>query len=165
MPRHNAALNAARDAEHQTNVDRAIREATGNTTNELPNAYIRSASITQPASDTYIAYLASAQWRNFRQTIIDKRGNACKQCGRTGRIQLHHLTYARLGHELDSDVKLLCSDCHRAAHAFNATAFARGARRGRGIHRNTGVTGAIAGTQPGHGINLQRPRTKPRRKL
>jgi hypothetical protein len=27
---------------------------------------------------------------------------------------LHHLTYERLGAELDSDVQVLCSTCHRA---------------------------------------------------
>jgi hypothetical protein len=77
----------------------------------------------------YENYLHSAEWITLRTRIVEKRGAWCEQCGSTGRIELHHLTYERLGHELESDVRLLCFDCHRAAHTFNATAHAQQVRR------------------------------------
>ncbi|GAA4895614.1 hypothetical protein GCM10023203_57440 [Actinomycetospora straminea] len=40
----------------------------------------------------------------------------CRNCGATRRIHLHHLTYTRLGHELDRDLMWLCARCHLWPH-------------------------------------------------
>jgi 5-methylcytosine-specific restriction endonuclease McrA len=88
--------------------------------------------VNSPTTKTYQDYLHSSQWKSLRATIIRKRGAWCEQCGRTDYLNLHHLTYERLSCELEADLKLLCRNCHLAAHDFNATANARGAKRGAG---------------------------------
>jgi hypothetical protein len=63
----------------------------------------------------YERHIKSAQWRNMRRDIGRLRGNRCERCGSSHRLELHHLTYERLGRELLSDLELLCIDCHRRA--------------------------------------------------
>ena len=67
-------------------------------------------------------------WRRLQAAARKRAGGPiCEACGvhGTGRFQvgakveLHHLTYERLGNELLADVALLCHDCHQRAH--NAT--------------------------------------------
>jgi 5-methylcytosine-specific restriction endonuclease McrA len=48
--------------------------------------------------------------------MLRLRGPACEDCGcKSGRLELHHLTYDRLGHEWPSDLKILCVRCHARA--------------------------------------------------
>lgn len=73
----------------------------------------------QHRSDEYIKYLQSPEWKAFKATIVQERGNKCEQCRIEGQnvcIDLHHITYVRLGHELPQDVKLLCRNCHENTH-------------------------------------------------
>jgi hypothetical protein len=65
-------------------------------------------------SAAYTAYLLSETWRSLKRRIIKLRGYKCEWCKVEGNVslQLHHLTYERLGCELDTDVQLLCSNCH-----------------------------------------------------
>lgn len=70
-------------------------------------------------SDEYIKYLQSPEWKAFKAIIVQERKNKCEQCESDGKntcIDLHHITYVRLGHELPQDVKLLCRNCHEAVH-------------------------------------------------
>lgn len=39
-------------------------------------------------------------------------------CGKTDELQLHHLTYERLGDEDLSDLTPLCADCHAMVHVL-----------------------------------------------
>jgi hypothetical protein len=56
----------------------------------------------------YEPYLQSAQWSRRRAAWIKRNGPYCRACfKRKGRMELHHLTYVRLGHEHDSDLILL----------------------------------------------------------
>lgn len=65
----------------------------------------------------YAVYLRSDHWRVFRINILAKRGAICESCRRGGiPVQLHHLTYARLGSECDGDVRVLCDVCHKKQH-------------------------------------------------
>lgn len=64
----------------------------------------------------YQRYLKSDHWRKFKLTILASRGQRCEQCRSVQKIQIHHLTYIRLGAELPSDVKVLCEACHQKAH-------------------------------------------------
>lgn len=66
----------------------------------------------------YLNHIASDAWREFKRRIIQRRGYKCERCGADGNnvnLQLHHVTYERLGHEHDADVRLLCGDCHHHA--------------------------------------------------
>jgi hypothetical protein len=64
-------------------------------------------------SEFYQAYINSEAWHKLKERIIKQRGYLCQKCGaNTVQLELHHLTYDRLGHELDTDLQLLCSWCH-----------------------------------------------------
>ena len=68
--------------------------------------------------DDYARYLKSSEWQEIRAKIFKLRGRKCERCGKTsGPIQLHHKSYHRGGGELDSDVEVLCIECHEKQHA------------------------------------------------
>lgn len=65
----------------------------------------------------YELYLRSPLWRIRRRIWIAQACGRCEQCGRRWRqLTIHHLTYARLGHERRGDVCVLCWPCHRSHH-------------------------------------------------
>jgi hypothetical protein len=65
-------------------------------------------------SARYQAVMGSPGWR--RRQAIRHQGRRCAWCGARGRLQGHHLTYARLGREAPGDVVALCPACHARAH-------------------------------------------------
>ena len=68
--------------------------------------------------EKYNAYINSAEWSDFKRSIFSMRGYMCETCGtQQGRMHIHHLTYARFGHELPEDVRILCKSCHTAIHS------------------------------------------------
>jgi 5-methylcytosine-specific restriction endonuclease McrA len=64
-------------------------------------------------TEEYKRYLVSPQWRATRERAFAYHGRFCAVCGATRRLQVHHLTYERLGHELMSDFRILCKGCHK----------------------------------------------------
>jgi hypothetical protein len=74
----------------------------------------------------YRAYLQSREWKAFRQAVFIVRGRRCEACGTGWRkrgwftpkrwLTVHHVHYQRLGHELMSDVRVLCNRDHANAH-------------------------------------------------
>jgi hypothetical protein len=65
----------------------------------------------------YEAYMRSPEWRIFRDRILTERGRKCERCGSIeGVMHVHHLTYWRLGCERDTDVQVICADCHAKIH-------------------------------------------------
>lgn len=68
-------------------------------------------------SDRYQRVLCGVEWAERRAEIIEARGAVCEGCGGDREeLELHHLNYERLGDELDSDLVLLCVQCHCLAH-------------------------------------------------
>lgn len=65
----------------------------------------------------YAAYLESEHWQELRQQVIERDGWHCRRCHRPDYVQVHHLTYARLGRERLDDLVSLCKDCHERTHA------------------------------------------------
>lgn len=61
-------------------------------------------------------HLESPEWQALRARLIPARGKKCEQCGNPERLTLHHITYERLGEELDDDLLVLCWSCHDALH-------------------------------------------------
>lgn len=61
-------------------------------------------------------YLHSKHWRKTRNRALARSNFMCSNCRATHGLQVHHLTYTHLGHELDSDLKVLCSKCHKQVH-------------------------------------------------
>ncbi len=67
-------------------------------------------------SERYRAVMASGGWRRRRRRAIGRAGRRCQRCGARGPLDVHHLTYARLGRERPGDLLAVCESCHRALH-------------------------------------------------
>lgn len=61
-------------------------------------------------------YLRSSWWLHRREVALKRAGRKCGPCGASTRLQVHHLSYDRLGAELDSDLEVLCDPCHEKHH-------------------------------------------------
>ena len=62
----------------------------------------------------YTRYLTSPKWAAKRELYFNTYGKFCRACRTTfGPIQLHHMTYERLGRERLTDLVALCAKCHR----------------------------------------------------
>lgn len=109
--------------------------------------------------DWYQGYLTTLAWRRRRARVLDEWDGKCGWCGRGRDMQVHHVTYDRLGHERAEDLIPLCAECHREAHQPDfdareedaprlckawAQEVARRARREVGARR-TGVVAARVG--------------------
>ena len=70
----------------------------------------------QAHSAQYLAYLASPEWAAFRQTYYRTHARACAACEAPTFVDLHHVTYERLGRESVGDVVPLCRRCHDDVH-------------------------------------------------
>ena len=66
--------------------------------------------------DFYQTYLGSAAWKAQAKAARARAGHRCTRCKRAGPLDVHHLTYARLGHELPEDLVAVCHACHWALH-------------------------------------------------
>jgi hypothetical protein len=60
----------------------------------------------------YKAYLASREWAERVRLVRIRAGNVCERCCLRPVQEIHHLTYAHLGHEPLNDLLGLCADCH-----------------------------------------------------
>jgi hypothetical protein len=66
----------------------------------------------------YKQYLNSTHWQKIKTTVYKKR-RKCQICGKSFNLNIHHITYERLGKELLSDLVVLCQSCHYKAHKIN----------------------------------------------
>ncbi len=68
----------------------------------------------------YDQYMHSPEWKAYRRKVLKRDRYTCQRCGLyspTGYgLQVHHLTYARVGHERLSDCIVLCMHCHDDQH-------------------------------------------------
>lgn len=61
----------------------------------------------------YEQRINSPEWKTLKFKLMQYRGSRCEKCEiNTTFLELHHLTYDRLGRELPSDLQLLCHHCH-----------------------------------------------------
>jgi 5-methylcytosine-specific restriction endonuclease McrA len=67
----------------------------------------------------YNKYITGPRWAAKREAWFNAFGKWCRACKTTyGPIQLHHMTYDRLGRERMSDLVALCNKCHREVEAL-----------------------------------------------
>jgi hypothetical protein len=68
----------------------------------------------------YTEYINGKQWRRRRRAYLKKHA-LCNRCGMDNdehkrvygtALHVHHVSYARLGAELDGDLEALCKKCH-----------------------------------------------------
>jgi hypothetical protein len=65
----------------------------------------------------YYDYLQSEAWAIKRRERLHIDGYTCQDCGENQRpLDMHHLTYKRLGNERMSDLLTLCRRCHDYRH-------------------------------------------------
>ena len=71
---------------------------------------------------TYDEYLTTTSWMCRAMQAKDRANWHCQTpgCLSEGPLEVHHLTYARVGRERPDDLVVLCEDCHAAAHARRA---------------------------------------------
>ena len=67
--------------------------------------------------DYYTWYLGTAAWKAQAQAARQRAGNRCAHCQARVRLDVHHLTYERLGRERPADLIALCRRCHDRVHA------------------------------------------------
>ncbi len=65
---------------------------------------------------SYENYLRSTHWKDVRRQVLMRDKHRCVDCGSRGLLQVHHLTYDRLGNERMTDLTTLCRSCHRRLH-------------------------------------------------
>jgi 5-methylcytosine-specific restriction endonuclease McrA len=64
----------------------------------------------------YYCYINSSHWEIVRKRKLKSihPPNTCERCGvETRFLEVHHLTYVRLGEEKLDDLMVLCMDCHK----------------------------------------------------
>lgn len=79
-------------------------------------------TIIAKGSPEHARYMRSAAWRRRRELAIRRASFRCATCGRlrfdARGLQVHHVTYDRLGCERDADLMVLCRRCHKALSRF-----------------------------------------------
>ena len=63
-------------------------------------------------SPEYQKYLRSEHWQKIRSERLKIDDFKCQKCGRPFDLQVHHLTYDRIGKEDINDLITLCKNCH-----------------------------------------------------
>jgi 5-methylcytosine-specific restriction endonuclease McrA len=64
----------------------------------------------------YEKYLKSTEWLAKRDAVLKRTNNLCEGCLIKRATQAHHLTYARVGHEMLFDLVAVCDECHNTVH-------------------------------------------------
>lgn len=64
----------------------------------------------------YHEYLRSPAWARLRRQVLMRCGCVCQGCGAKPAVEVHHLTYERIGEEMLFDLVALCRECHDRLH-------------------------------------------------
>jgi 5-methylcytosine-specific restriction endonuclease McrA len=65
----------------------------------------------------YADYLRTDEWQYRRREMVKAAERKCQSCGRPSHLlNVHHLTYERLGNEDPDDLIVLCESCHENRH-------------------------------------------------
>ena len=66
----------------------------------------------------YAAYLLSPEWKVITKRILIRDCYRCRQCGSSHSLNVHHLTYEHIYHELDIELITQCDRCHKQKHGI-----------------------------------------------
>jgi len=66
----------------------------------------------------YPEYLKTTEWKIKARAAKEKVNNRCQLCNSHSpkNLNVHHNNYLNIGNELDSDLIVLCEDCHAKHH-------------------------------------------------
>lgn len=73
-------------------------------------------AIRKQPSKRYLAYIRSPRWAQRRREHFLYCGGWCEICRWRKAMQVHHVTYARLGFEHPLDLTAVCVQCHHEIH-------------------------------------------------
>ena len=60
----------------------------------------------------YLEYLQSPLWKRKCLKVLEYWNHTCVICMTNNRLEVHHRTYIRVGHERFTDLVPLCHSCH-----------------------------------------------------
>lgn len=66
-----------------------------------------------PVRFDFKRYLASREWALMKRAVRQRSGGLCERCRFRPAAEIHHQTYARIGHEDLEDLQHVCKPCHR----------------------------------------------------
>lgn len=73
-----------------------------------------------PWPDRYAEYLQSYEWLDLRERVLQRDRYRCTVTGKAAKtgdlLQVHHLTYERVGCELMEDLITVCRSAHEQIH-------------------------------------------------
>jgi 5-methylcytosine-specific restriction endonuclease McrA len=69
----------------------------------------------------YADYITSELWQITAAEAKARAHHQCMLCPETRALEVHHRSYARLGHERPEDLVVLCWWCHRRHHGTIAS--------------------------------------------
>jgi 5-methylcytosine-specific restriction endonuclease McrA len=64
----------------------------------------------------YRRYIRSPRWRAKRAAVILRARGLCERCHTWPIVNVHHLSYDRLGDERPEDLLGVCVKCHEELH-------------------------------------------------
>lgn len=76
-------------------------------------------TLTALGFSTYEEYLQSPHWKYLSELIYEHYGQKCLCCGARVRLEIHHLTYERIGRERLSDLRVVCRFHHELIHKLD----------------------------------------------
>lgn len=75
--------------------------------------------------ETYRRYLKTQHWQQIRTEVLQRANGRCERCGyepwKPGALQVHHLSYDRVGRESLEDLVAICPRCHMKIHGVDTT--------------------------------------------
>lgn len=63
-----------------------------------------------------VKYYQTEEWKDIAEKCKALAGYKCNRCSSTEQLHAHHITYQRLGQELQKDLECLCAECHSKEH-------------------------------------------------
>lgn len=67
-------------------------------------------------STEYHRYINSPEWREKRAERLFLDDRRCTRCEAAEQLEVHHVSYERLGNERMDDLRTLCGPCHAREH-------------------------------------------------
>ena len=72
---------------------------------------------------SYESYIRSCAWQDKRKQRLAIDDFKCQMCGNKENLEVHHVTYDRLGNESMDDLITLCERCHTKVHSAQSLAW------------------------------------------
>jgi len=93
-------------------INKDSKEPCANSGMPAPDWYHQWQQKKERDGNTYRDYLASEHWKLISEEAKRLANYRCQVCYRKGTLHAHHRTYERKGDELQSDIFVLCKECH-----------------------------------------------------